>query len=124
MVAWAHPLEACDGDSSQSKEHSGVGTPSATENIILLPLFKPYRALSHTILCNPPKEGLLTVGMGYNPFTGEEIEVQEISRLVWRVRTQGQAFSVQVCAFSMTSQRCDESAELYAGLCFLLHSLF
>lgn len=84
---------------------------------VLLKISYFYHFLSPLIiLCNPPKEGLLEVGMGYNPFTGAEIEVQEISRLIWRVRTQGQAFAVQVCAFSMTSQRCDQSAELYADL--------
>ena len=36
--------------------------------ITLLEFFKPHRALLHVILCSPPMEGLLEVGMFYSLF--------------------------------------------------------
>lgn len=95
IAPWVHLLEECDG-TPQRKAHSG------TDCTTLLQLCKSYRILSHIILCIPPKEGLLEVGRGYNPyFIGEETEVWEICLAQhlssWRVGIQSQVFSLHLC---------------------------
>ena len=130
MVPWVHPLEECDG-TSQRKERGG------TENTTLLQLFKPCRVLSHTILCIPPKEGLLEVGRGYNPcFTGEELKFGKsvslnISQLTRRFRTQSQVFSllcVCVCVCvpfpSYPTDLITQPGFIPTCLYFLLYTLF
>lgn len=84
----------------------------------------------HIIACNLPKKILLEVGRDCNPYLQErrlnfrKSDLLSISPVVCRVRTQRRVFSFQVCAFSITAQRCDYSAQLCTDLFyFLFHSL-